>query len=153
MSDLASNIEKLNGYLTRFRETGIKNRIAGQDRDGAGGTFSSISPVDKSAICDVARSTEDDVDVAAQADAVLANCSTPEAMTAALSELAKAGVPFGAYANTGCVNPETGWTTEPIEPARYVEHARAWRTAGASLLGSCCGTGPDVIRALAAELG
>ena len=67
MSDLASNIEKLNGYLTRFRETGIKNRIAGQDHDGAGGTFSSISPVDKSTICDVARSTEGDVDAAAEA--------------------------------------------------------------------------------------
>ena len=27
MSDLANNIEKLDGYLARFRETGIKHRI------------------------------------------------------------------------------------------------------------------------------
>ena len=67
MSDLASNIEKLSGYLARFKDTGIKNRIAGQDTAGAGGVFHSTSPVDKSVICDVARSSESDVDTAAAA--------------------------------------------------------------------------------------
>ena len=33
------------------------------------------------------------------AQAVLANCSMPEAMAAAMGELAKLGLPFGAYAN------------------------------------------------------
>ncbi|MEL0437877.1 5-carboxymethyl-2-hydroxymuconate semialdehyde dehydrogenase [Phycobacter sp. K97] len=67
MSDLASNIEKLSSYLARFKDTGIQNRIAGQDTAGAGGVFQSTSPVDKSVICDVARSTESDVDQAAAA--------------------------------------------------------------------------------------
>jgi 5-carboxymethyl-2-hydroxymuconic-semialdehyde dehydrogenase len=69
MSVLDENIEKLSGFLARFRETGIRNRIAGEDRSGAGGVFQSTSPVDKSVICDVARATEADVDDAATAAA------------------------------------------------------------------------------------
>lgn len=67
MSVLDENIEKLAGHLSRFRETGILNRIGGQDRAGAGGTFQTISPVDKSVICDVARGQAADIDAAAQA--------------------------------------------------------------------------------------
>lgn len=67
MSDLQNNIAKLDGYLARFRQTGIKNRIAGEDRTGSGGVFQSTSPVDKSVICDVARGLEADVDAAAKA--------------------------------------------------------------------------------------
>lgn len=69
MSDLQNNLKKLDGYLTRWRETGIQNRIAGQDVGGAGGTFESISPVDKSHICDVAHGTAADIDTAATAAA------------------------------------------------------------------------------------
>ena len=32
MSALDTNIEKLAGFLARFKEAGIKNRIAGEDR-------------------------------------------------------------------------------------------------------------------------
>ena len=54
MSVLDQNIEKLSGHLTRFKATGILNRIGGLDRAGAGGVFQTTSPVDKSVICDVA---------------------------------------------------------------------------------------------------
>ncbi|WP_299729413.1 5-carboxymethyl-2-hydroxymuconate semialdehyde dehydrogenase [uncultured Tateyamaria sp.] len=67
MGTVDQNIEKLTGFLTRFREQGIANRIAGQDVAGSGGVFQSVSPVDASVICDVARSTDADVDSAAQA--------------------------------------------------------------------------------------
>lgn len=67
MSDLANNIEKLTAYLARFKDTGIQNRIAGQDVAGSGGVFQSTSPVDKSVICNVARGTENDIDQAAAA--------------------------------------------------------------------------------------
>ncbi|SPF75548.1 2-aminomuconic 6-semialdehyde dehydrogenase [Aliiroseovarius pelagivivens] len=67
MSDLDSNLSKLAGYLERFRAGGIKNRIAGEDRDGAAGVFQTTSPVDKSVICDVAHGTADDIDTAANA--------------------------------------------------------------------------------------
>jgi 5-carboxymethyl-2-hydroxymuconic-semialdehyde dehydrogenase len=67
MTVLDDNIKKLDGYLNRFRASGIANRIAGQDVAGAGGMFRNISPVDKSVICDVAHGTEADIDAAASA--------------------------------------------------------------------------------------
>lgn len=67
MSKLDEHIAKLDGYLVRFRDTGIPNRIAGQDVAGAGGVFQTISPVDKSVICDVAHGTDADIGVAAEA--------------------------------------------------------------------------------------
>ncbi len=69
MSDLDRNLAKLDGYLRRFRDTGILNRIAGQDRPGSGGTFDTITPVDRSRICAVARGSETDIDAAARAAA------------------------------------------------------------------------------------
>jgi 5-carboxymethyl-2-hydroxymuconic-semialdehyde dehydrogenase len=67
MTALNDNIAKLSGFLARFQDTGIQNRIGGEDRPGAAGLFQSISPVDKSVICDVARSSEADIDDAAAA--------------------------------------------------------------------------------------
>lgn len=67
MSVLDDNIAKLDGYLARFRETGIRNRIAGRDVPGAGGVFQTTSPVDKSIICDVAHGAASDINTAANA--------------------------------------------------------------------------------------
>ena len=69
MSSLELNIDKLNGFLHRFKQSGIPNRIAGVDCAGSAGVFQSISPVDKSVICDVARGDESDIDAAAIAAA------------------------------------------------------------------------------------
>jgi 5-carboxymethyl-2-hydroxymuconic-semialdehyde dehydrogenase len=67
MTALDNNITKLNGYLERFRETGIRNRIAGKDVAGSEGVFQTTSPVDKSLICDVAHGSVSDIDAAANA--------------------------------------------------------------------------------------
>ena len=67
MTALEQNIEKLTGYLARFKDIGIQHRINGEDRPGAAGVFQSISPVDKSVICDVARGDATDIDAAAEA--------------------------------------------------------------------------------------
>jgi 5-carboxymethyl-2-hydroxymuconic-semialdehyde dehydrogenase len=67
MSALDQNLEKLSGLLARFKETGILNRINGEDKPGSAGVFQSITPVDKSVICDVARGNATDIDAAAQA--------------------------------------------------------------------------------------
>ncbi|GAA6197683.1 5-carboxymethyl-2-hydroxymuconate semialdehyde dehydrogenase [Pseudophaeobacter arcticus] len=66
MTALNDNIAKLSGFLARFQDTGIQNRIAGVDRPGSAGTFQSISPVDKSVICEVAHGTDVDIDAAAE---------------------------------------------------------------------------------------
>ena len=67
MSVLNDNIEKLGGYLERFRKSGIQNRIGGKDVAGSAGVFQTTSPVDKSLICEVAHGTADDIDAAANA--------------------------------------------------------------------------------------
>jgi 5-carboxymethyl-2-hydroxymuconic-semialdehyde dehydrogenase len=67
MTALENNITKLNGYLERFRGTGIRNRIAGKDVAGSEGVFQTTSPVDKSLICDVAHGSVSDIDAAANA--------------------------------------------------------------------------------------
>ncbi len=69
MTVLDDNLRKLDGYLSRFRDGGIPNRIAGQDRPGGRGVFQSTSPVDKSGICDVAHGDAADIDAAATAAA------------------------------------------------------------------------------------
>ncbi len=69
MSAFEDNLAKLDGYLARFRQDGILNRIAGEDRAGSNGVFQSISPVDRSVICDVAHGSAADIDTAANAAA------------------------------------------------------------------------------------
>ncbi len=81
MTTLSENISKLERFLQRHRAGGIPNRIAGTDAPGELGTFEAISPVDKSAICEVARSGSSDIDAAARAaaDAFPAWRDTPAA--------------------------------------------------------------------------
>ena len=67
MSILQENIAKLDGYLARFRQAGIMNRIGGKDVAGSEGVFETTSPVDKSVICSVAHGAEADIDEAANA--------------------------------------------------------------------------------------
>ena len=69
MTSLERNIRKLDDYLERYRKSGIQNRIAGIDTAGGAGVFQTMSPVDKSIICDVAHGTADDIDEAAKAAA------------------------------------------------------------------------------------
>lgn len=102
------------------------------------------------------------VDAAAEADALLANCSAPEAMPAALDALARAGVPFGAYANGFTQITKAfiagGTTTSDLSarkdmtPERYAAHALAWVDQGATIIGGCCETGPEHIAEIARAL-
>jgi len=85
------------------------------------------------------------------AAAVLVNCTAAPVTLRFVQSLADAslGVPIGAYANAGSVDDAIGWTAS-AEPgaATYARIAREWIDAGASLIGSCCGTTPEHIRAL-----
>lgn len=87
--------------------------------------------------------------VARGAAAVLVNCVPAARTLEFVAVLADCGVPFGAYANAGHPGEGLGWE-RPHEdaPERYAELAARWRDAGATLLGSCCGTGPSHIAAL-----
>jgi 5-carboxymethyl-2-hydroxymuconic-semialdehyde dehydrogenase len=67
MTDLGTHLTKLDGYLARYRAGGLLNRINGKDCAGAKGTFDTITPIDKSVICTVARGDASDIDKAAKA--------------------------------------------------------------------------------------
>jgi 5-carboxymethyl-2-hydroxymuconic-semialdehyde dehydrogenase len=67
MTDLATNLARLDGHLARFRQTGILNLIGGETLAGSGGTFQTRSPVDESLIAEVALGTAEDIDRAARA--------------------------------------------------------------------------------------
>jgi S-methylmethionine-dependent homocysteine/selenocysteine methylase len=98
------------------------------------------------------------------ARAVLFNCSQPEVMGAAVDEaratLANLGpraatVEIGVYANAfppqGEI-PEANSTLHEIRndltPQGYLDWARDWVARGASIVGGCCGIGPEHIAAL-----
>lgn len=94
--------------------------------------------------------------------AVLVNCSVPEAMAAALAEVAKLGLPFGAYANGFTHITDAFKADAPtvavldhrhdLTPEKYAAFAMGWVAQGATIVGGCCEVGPAHIRALATAL-
>ena len=106
--------------------------------------------------------------VAAGAAAVLCNCVAATRTHPFVESLKGLGVPFGAYANAGPPGDALGWVDaapgdvgdasridRPRADARrraaagYARHAARWVAAGATLVGGCCGTGPEHVAALA----
>jgi len=64
-----------------------------------------------------------------------------QAVRASIRTLAHAGVPFGACANAAT------WGGPKVRAARYAELAGSWRRAGATIIGGCCGTTVEHLRA------
>ncbi len=55
-----------------------------------------------------------------------------------------------AYGNTGQRNADGSWrATRAEDPAWYASLTDHWREAGATIVGGCCGTTPETIRAVA----
>ncbi|MFJ4353301.1 homocysteine S-methyltransferase family protein [Pseudomonas sp. NPDC089428] len=90
--------------------------------------------------------------------AVLFNCSQPEVIGAALDvaraviEARQADIAIGAYANAfppqskeATANDGLSELREDLDPPGYLVWARDWRARGASLIGGCCGIGPEHI--------
>jgi len=88
------------------------------------------------------------------ADAVGCNCSTgPEAMLAFIEAMKPhATVPLAAKPNAGLPRLEGEETFFDMDAATFAQHGPAFAAAGVNLLGGCCGTTPDHIRALAGTL-
>lgn len=91
-------------------------------------------------------------------EALLANCSVPEAMADALAVLKPMGKPFGAYANgfthiSGNFLKDAPTVKElthrhDLTPEKYADFAMAWVGMGATIVGGCCEVGPAHIRHL-----
>ena len=91
-------------------------------------------------------------------DAYLFNCTTPEAITTGVAELTElTDKPIGAYPNLFHV-PE-GWTLDndlqversEMSVETFLSFASAWQKAGVSMIGGCCGIGPEFIHALSSS--
>ena len=82
------------------------------------------------------------------AAAVLVNCVPATRTLDYVRRLGGLGVPFGAYANAGAASEGLGWDRPDRAAERYADLAATWVDAGATLVGACCGTGPEHIAAL-----
>jgi S-methylmethionine-dependent homocysteine/selenocysteine methylase len=95
----------------------------------------------------------------AGAEVLLFNCSQPEVMEPAVAAAAAATqLPIGVYANAfsldhdSAANADLHDLRKDVTPEKYLEFARRWVAGGATLVGGCCGIGPEHISALSAEL-
>ena len=87
--------------------------------------------------------------------------SPPQVTADALRELkACTSLPIGAYAHGGRVDDEEGQAPKVspgrpsltgTDPEKYLDYAREWVACGATIIGGCCGTTPEHIRALTAS--
>ena len=109
---------------------------------------------------DVARAVAETLEQGVTA--VLFNCSQPEVMEAAIiaarqtrDRLNKPGVLLGVYANAFAPEPPSdtpyaGISTlrADLDPPRYLQWVERWIACGATLVGGCCGIGPEHIAAI-----
>ncbi|QPG05649.1 homocysteine S-methyltransferase family protein [Salinimonas marina] len=89
------------------------------------------------------------------------NCSVPEVMAQALTETQQllqqqsCALTVGVYANNFVPIPTDYSANSESQPMRelspedYLQYVRQWAELGATLIGGCCGIGPEHIRALA----
>ena len=99
------------------------------------------------------------------ARAVLFNCSQPEVMGDAvdavrtrLAQATVAPLAIGVYANAFLAqgadaeaNGELSVLRKDMTPAGYLRWAELWVARGATLIGGCCGIGPEHIKVLSAR--
>lgn len=95
-------------------------------------------------------------------DAVLINCSRPEAVAVALDIIKGFGKPFGAYANGFTRISEEFLKDSPtvdaleqrsdLDPGAYADFVMAWVEQGATIVGGCCEVGPGHIAEVARRL-
>jgi S-methylmethionine-dependent homocysteine/selenocysteine methylase len=93
------------------------------------------------------------------ADVLAFNCSQPEVMESAIAAASKASkLPIGVYANAFVLDDASAANAglhdirNDMTPETYRELAERWVAAGATIVGGCCGIGPEHISALSADL-
>lgn len=99
------------------------------------------------------------------AEAVLFNCSRPEVMDGAIDSaqqvIKETGKELlvGVYANgfpsiekEALANSSLHELRRDLDPKGYLSFAESWRRRGASIIGGCCGIGPEHIAALKKHL-
>lgn len=97
--------------------------------------------------------------IAAGADAILFNCSQPEVMGAAIA-IARGVIDASSHPETGLGVYANAFVPEPpsdepyagiseiradLDPPHYVKWVQRWVDGGATIVGGCCGIGPEHI--------
>jgi S-methylmethionine-dependent homocysteine/selenocysteine methylase len=104
--------------------------------------------------------------VNAKVDAVLFNCCQPEVISQAikvtlerLARLDAGHIQIGAYANAfspqtkdAKANEDLNEIRADLTPSSYLNWAQKWVRDGATLIGGCCGIGPEHIAVLSEKL-
>ncbi len=104
--------------------------------------------------------------VEAKVDAILFNCCQPEVISQAIKttqnqliSLGAENIENGAYANAFPPQPKDAKANEGLNELRadlttsaYLDWARQWVRDGATLIGGCCGIGPEHIAELSDKL-
>lgn len=88
------------------------------------------------------------------ASRVMLNCRPAAEMNDWASVFAHSTHPWGIYANgPGRPDPECGWTREDDNGIdEFIKSAQTWVSMGASVVGGCCGSTPQMIRILRKKL-
>jgi S-methylmethionine-dependent homocysteine/selenocysteine methylase len=98
--------------------------------------------------------------------AILFNCCQPEIIEEAikvakstLARLNRSDIQLGAYANAFAPQPKDATANDGLDevrqdltPPAYLTWAQKWQASGATLIGGCCGIGPDHIAHLRENL-
>ncbi|MCH7601147.1 MAG: homocysteine S-methyltransferase family protein [Planctomycetes bacterium] len=88
--------------------------------------------------------------------AIGVNCiaaPSTESQVKLLRSVVPSNVRIAAYANIGYADPMGNWIpTDAVDPERYTNYAAQWIADGATIIGGCCGTRPEMIRAIAEHL-
>lgn len=146
MAETMSSVREARGAARAIREAGLHGWIALSVDDGNGTRLRSGESLAEGR----------DAAVVEGAEALLLNCSRPEAIEEGLDVIAEAGLPFGAYANgfTNAAELAIGGTVAgmgvrtDLGPESYAEHAMSWIERGATIVGGCCEVGPAHIARL-----
>jgi homocysteine S-methyltransferase len=148
LCETVASIAHARAVLEGARAAGKPVWVAFTVDDEDGSRLRSGEPVAEAA--EVAR--------AGGAAAVLANCSAPEAMAAALGGLKETGLLYGAYANgftritkeflKDKPTVDALHAREDLTPEVYARQVMQWVGMGATIVGGCCETGPAHIAAL-----
>jgi S-methylmethionine-dependent homocysteine/selenocysteine methylase len=82
--------------------------------------------------------------------AIGVNCIPPRGLTALLPRLRQlTTLPLAAYAHVNNAAPIPGWTyAQMMDAEEYGRAAQRWLDLGAAIVGGCCGTTPEHIRAI-----
>ncbi len=122
-------------------------------------TLNDVLTADGGAVLRSRESITEALSVVMGIEAVLFNCSQPEVMLSAVTEVQRGAhkqLTVGVYANAFPPVTEPATANEGLSairtdltPQRYAEFAQSWIDAGATVIGGCCGITPTHLAALA----